>query len=158
MLTATAALLLSTEATAVGSIVRHIDLDLPPGPVDGEVLAYTLDVLSRWSKNNPAGSEILAEAVATDRRTLAALQDLAEGLRHAGCWESAELCYSSGLTLARARGAQGDVDRCRKGLALVPEAPRRGPTSTWCAGSFVALAMFASHQVAAGETPSAPWS
>lgn len=165
LLTATAALLLSSEPTTapgygreraaedpqpvtVGSIVRHIDLDLPAGPVDGEVLAYTLDVISRWSKDNPGGSEILADAVATDARTLVALHDLAERLRHAGCWGSAQLCYASGLTLARARGAQGDADRCRKGLALVPEPARQGPTSTWSAGGFLTVAIFAPpHQV-----------
>src|SRR5690349_12306566 len=112
MLTATAALLLSRHGTtapasgreqraedpwsaAVGSIVRDINLDLPPGPVDGEVLAYTLDVLRRWSEDDPVGSQILADAVATDPHTLVALHDLAERLRHAGCWGSAQLCYTS---------------------------------------------------------------
>jgi hypothetical protein len=116
----------AAPATVIGSVVRLADLDLPTGPVDGEVVDYTLDVLRRWSAAHPAAAEVLADAVATDDRTAGALHRLAEHLREVGCWEAAELCYSAGLSLALARGAREDADRCRKGLGLV----RREPTRT----------------------------
>ncbi|HKG50483.1 MAG TPA: hypothetical protein VKB14_08590 [Actinomycetales bacterium] len=157
MLAATAALLLagdsSTSApghaewhagqplpTAINSIAMLVDLELPPGPVDGEVLAYTLDILSRWSEDHPAASESLTHAVATDVRTVEALQKLAAQLRDVGSWGSAELCYTSGLALARACGARADADRCRKGLAEVSREPTRtGPTPPWSTTASIAL-------------------
>lgn len=157
MLAATAALLLADDSstsawghaerhagqpvpTTSRSIARLVDLELPRGPVDGEVLACTLDILSRWCEDHPAASESLAHAVTTDVRTVEALQELAGRLRDVGSWRSAELCYRSGLTLARARGARADADRCRNGLAEVSrELTRTGPTPPWSTATSIAL-------------------